>query len=68
MDYWIHGMAVVFKRINDDNIVLIMEKGAHHLDLRAPNDADPPGVTKVRETERTMMENWIIEYIYSHKK
>jgi hypothetical protein len=36
--------------------------GAHHLDLRAPHEADPEAVTWVREQEDRVIGEWVREY------
>ena len=41
---------------------IFMERGAHHLDLRGPNLADPPEVTAARKIEEANIKSWIDEY------
>jgi lysosomal Pro-X carboxypeptidase len=41
----------------------IMENGAHHLDLRGWNNADPIDVTKTRRKEETIIVGWIKEWL-----
>jgi len=41
--------------------VFVMEKTAHHEDLRAPCAADPAELTKVREQEEALITSWINE-------
>ena len=36
-----------------------MDRGAHHLDLRGPSEADPEEVTKARELEEKIIWGWI---------
>lgn len=43
-------------------IALYIEGGAHHLDLRAPNEADPATVTEARNIEMANIKKWIAEY------
>ncbi|KAG5452746.1 Dipeptidyl peptidase 2 [Clonorchis sinensis] len=38
---------------------LIIHGGAHHLDLRMPNPADPPSVRNVRDIEEKLILSWI---------
>ena len=44
-----------------------MSQGAHHLDLRGSNAADPPQVTETRKMERAVMETWIHDYANKDK-
>jgi len=75
---WMHVTNIIFSNgeldpwraggLNDDvflddsSIALYIEAGAHHLDLRAPNDADPATVTAARDTEMSYIKKWIAEY------
>lgn len=54
----------------DSIVIRIIEHGAHHLDLRASNDLDPPSVVAVRIEEKAAMRKWIKEWhaIYSKGK
>ena len=36
-----------------------MKRGAHHLDLRGPDAADPEEVTAARELEENIIRGWI---------
>ena len=40
-------------------LVLTIEEGAHHLDLRGPNPSDPPSVVRAREQEAAALSRWI---------
>lgn len=40
-------------------VALFIEKGAHHLDLRAPNPKDPESVITARATEEMYIVQWI---------
>jgi lysosomal Pro-X carboxypeptidase len=44
------------------SVALYIEGGAHHLDLRPPNDLDPPTVTEARAIEMANIKKWISEY------
>ncbi|CAM9481871.1 unnamed protein product, partial [Ectocarpus fasciculatus] len=41
----------------------IIQKGAHHLDLRGPHPEDPLEVTLVRKREEDIMWGWVQEFI-----
>ena len=43
-------------------LALYIEGGAHHLDLRPPNAADPATVTEARNIEMANIKKWIAEY------
>jgi hypothetical protein len=45
-----------------NNYIFPIKKGAHHLDLRLPNVADPLYVTEVREKEASIIKGWIEDY------
>ena len=47
----------------DGNHYFTMVQGAHHLDLRGPNDEDPEQVTEVREKEEKIIVGWIEDYV-----
>jgi Serine carboxypeptidase S28. len=47
LDPWRSGGVVM--DINDQILTLVIENGAHHLDLRSPNDEDPQSVTDARQ-------------------
>ncbi len=51
LDPW-HG-AGILSSSDPDLPVVILDLGAHHLDLRASNAADPPSVTAARKTEQS---------------
>ena len=40
-------------------VALIIPEGGHHLDLMFANDADPPSVRRVRDTQRAHIARWI---------
>ena len=49
--------------ITTNNIALIIEDGAHHLDLRLPeNESDPYSVKVARQTEYAYIKQWAEEY------
>ena len=44
-----------------DLISIRMAGAAHHLDLRAPNAADPPDVLAARAAQARMVAKWVAE-------
>ena len=60
MDPW-HGGGVL-QSISDTLVAVVIKSGAHHLDLRAPNPADPEEVTAARRIEMKNIYNWITTY------
>ena len=48
--------------MSSESIALYIYGSAHHLDLRAPNDADPKYVTDARAIELEYIQKWIAEY------
>uniref|UniRef100_A0A0G4GJV5 Uncharacterized protein n=1 Tax=Chromera velia CCMP2878 TaxID=1169474 RepID=A0A0G4GJV5_9ALVE len=42
---------------------ILIADGAHHLDLRDPNDADPPSVVEAREREVELLRGWVEEHV-----
>ena len=47
---------------NDNITVQVLDGGAHHLELRLPNDADPDDVKEVRRTIEQLIVNWVMQY------
>ena len=43
-------------------MAVILPNGAHHLDLRAATNADPPDLKAAREVEMQHISKWIAEY------
>ncbi|XP_041369046.1 dipeptidyl peptidase 2-like [Gigantopelta aegis] len=58
LDPW-HGGGVN-KSISNTVVAVLIKGGAHHLDLRHHNPADPPGVIQAREIEKTNIQKWIL--------
>lgn len=47
---------------NPDVTVRVLKGGAHHLELRLPNDADPQDVKDARNLIEHLIVNWITNY------
>jgi len=62
LDPWRAGDVVVNSSRATDVTVLVIEGGAHHLDLRASNPADPPAVTAARAVQRAAMDRWLAAF------
>jgi dipeptidyl-peptidase-2 len=59
LDPWCHGG--ILKNVSESVVAIMIEGGAHHLDLRSSNPADPPSVTKARQVEIDNIRKWIAE-------
>jgi len=57
LDPWYPGG--VLENLSEDLIAVRVEGGAHHLDLRASNPADPASVVKARETIFEHLTTWM---------
>lgn len=66
LDPWAAGG--VTQNITDSLIAVLIEDGAHHLDLRHKNPLDPPSVVRARNIEKFYMAKWIKEYNEKRKK
>lgn len=66
LDPWSAGG--VTKNITDSLVAVLIEDGAHHLDLRHKNTLDPPSVVQARNTEKFYIAKWIKEYNEKKKK
>lgn len=62
LDPWRAGGLNSNVSVDGSAIALYIEGGAHHLDLRTPEDADPPLITQARDIEMTHIKKWISEY------
>ena len=60
LDPWSAGG--VLKSLSDSLVAIIIEEGAHHLDLRHSNPKDPPSVIEARKREREYFSQWIAKY------
>ena len=60
LDPWSAGG--VLEPLSDSLVTIIIPSGAHHLDLRASNPADPSDVTAARNKEREHISNWLKDF------
>ncbi|XP_014813850.1 PREDICTED: lysosomal Pro-X carboxypeptidase [Calidris pugnax] len=64
LDPWSAGG--VTKNISDSLVAIVIPDGAHHLDLRSRNPADPQSVQQARALEICYMKQWIEKARRSH--
>ncbi|XP_037070089.1 lysosomal Pro-X carboxypeptidase-like [Pollicipes pollicipes] len=60
LDPWSSGG--VLRSLSDSLVAVIIPNGAHHLDLRGSNPADPPDVIEARRVQREFIGVWIKQY------
>ncbi|XP_014670682.1 PREDICTED: lysosomal Pro-X carboxypeptidase-like isoform X2 [Priapulus caudatus] len=59
LDPWSGGG--ILKSLSDTLVAIIIDEGAHHLDLRASNKDDPPSVIAARKQEVEIIRRWLGE-------
>ncbi|KNC51652.1 peptidase S28 family protein [Thecamonas trahens ATCC 50062] len=57
LDPWISGG--VTKTVSDSVVAIVIEHGAHHLDLRWSDPADPQSVIDARKQEFELISSWL---------
>jgi len=60
LDPW-HACGLL-TTLNPSVPAIVIPEAAHHLDLRAPNDADPSYVTQARNQETAIIGGWLTDY------
>lgn len=66
LDPWRGGGIQSSKGLDPSIVAIIIEHGAHHLDLRTPNPADPASVVTARQIEIQNIQQWINQYVSTH--
>ena len=64
LDPWSGGG--VLESVSDSLVAIVLQKGAHHLDLRASQSNDPPELVQARQIEIDIMTGWIKDYNSQH--
>ncbi|XP_042898313.1 dipeptidyl peptidase 2 isoform X1 [Parasteatoda tepidariorum] len=64
LDPWAPGG--VLQDISDTLVTVLVDGGAHHLDLRADNPLDPPSVVAARSFETRNIQKWLHDYYGKH--
>lgn len=57
MDPWYAGCPKMSHNTNPD-VIITEAESAHHLDLRLPNDLDPPSINAARELTKVLIKKW----------
>ncbi|GLG98497.1 Lysosomal Pro-X carboxypeptidase [Gryllus bimaculatus] len=65
LDPWAGGG--VLRNYSDSLVAILIPEGAHHLDLRARNAADPASVIKAREFHKYYIQQWMKQFYRQHK-
>eukprot|EP00457_Paulinella_chromatophora_P005760 gb/GEZN01005777.1/.p1 GENE.gb/GEZN01005777.1/~~gb/GEZN01005777.1/.p1 ORF type:complete len:564 (-),score=50.62 gb/GEZN01005777.1/:63-1691(-) len=70
LDPWsaYYDRIIDVSRLPSSVSLLTLPQGAHHLDLRGPNPADPPDVSATRKAEAKIIWSWIKAYSQKNKQ
>ncbi|XP_022199977.2 lysosomal Pro-X carboxypeptidase isoform X1 [Nilaparvata lugens] len=60
LDPWAGGG--VLKNVSESTVAVLLPSAAHHLDLRASNNLDPPTVTMARKFYKKIFRKWIADF------
>jgi len=59
LDPWSSGGVLKSSETKNGVVAIIIPEGAHHLDLRGSDPADPLSVRQARKQEKTYIQSWI---------
>ncbi|PAA80754.1 hypothetical protein BOX15_Mlig022232g3 [Macrostomum lignano] len=62
LDPWHNGGLLKSIPNSKDLVAVRIPNGAHHLDLRGSNPADPPDVIRARQTHVSYIKKWLTNY------
>ncbi|CAH8635802.1 unnamed protein product [Heterobilharzia americana] len=55
-----HFMVIIILSDQSDKVIsLVLDGGAHHLDLRSPDPSDPPSARQIRQIEVQTIHSWL---------
>lgn len=60
LDPW--HVGGVLQSLSESLVAVVIPSGAHHIDMRASNPADPPDVKAARKTEEAAISKWLLQY------
>ena len=60
LDPW--HVGGVLESLSESLVAVVIPNGAHHIDMRASNPADPPDVVAAREMEKEEISKWLSQY------
>ena len=60
LDPWSAGGVKI--SLSETLVAIVIPEGAHHLDLRASNPADPQSVIVARHEEKQLVRQWVRQH------